>query len=183
MTTRRLLPRADGQDGFGLVELVAAMVLLSIGILAVAASFTSGVLSLKHASHTTTAATLADRQLELYRSLHYADILLDSTQMASVDSTYTGDYAYSEGGTVTQITGTCALSGGAAVACEPMQTGIVGPDHSMYRIDSYVVADTVSTSGGTSGQAMKKVTVVVRDGTTTGTTLARVQTVFDSGTG
>lgn len=159
------------------------MVLLNVGILALVGTFASGQLSLRRASHATTAATLADRQVELYRSLHYADILLDSTLMASADTTYTGDFAYSEGGTVTQITGTCGLSGAAAAACDPSQKGVVGPDHYTYRIDSYVVNMTVSTSGATSGQAMKKATVVVRDNATPSLTLVREQTTFDSGTG
>ena len=63
----RAVLRRDG--GFGLVELLIAMTMLNIGLLAVVASFSSGIVSINRAGKITTAAVLADGQMELYRAL------------------------------------------------------------------------------------------------------------------
>ena len=65
----RTVLRRDG--GFGLIELLIAMTMLNIGLLAVVAAFSSGIVSLNRASRITTAAVLADGQMELYRALTY----------------------------------------------------------------------------------------------------------------
>jgi prepilin-type N-terminal cleavage/methylation domain-containing protein len=57
------------QDGFGLIELLIAMVILNVGLLAIIASFQAGIISLSRASRVTTAAVLADQQMELYRAI------------------------------------------------------------------------------------------------------------------
>ncbi len=61
--------RLRSEGGFGLVELLIAMVMLNIGLLAVVASFSSGIVSLNRASRLTTAAVIADQQMELYRAM------------------------------------------------------------------------------------------------------------------
>src|ERR1041385_1687283 len=83
--------RLRSEEGFGLVELLMAMVVLNIGILAIGAWFTSGAGALKRASHISTASALADQQMEGYRALLYAQIGLDSGQMSGLDNTYKCD--------------------------------------------------------------------------------------------
>ena len=76
----RLL-RARKQDGFGLIELLMAMTILNIGLLAIVAAFNSGAVAIRRASRISTASALADSQMELYRALTYTSIALDSTTL------------------------------------------------------------------------------------------------------
>ena len=61
--------RAD--SGIGLIELLIALTILTIGIAATTAVFASSLLDLRHSSKEGTAITLADRQLESYRAMPY----------------------------------------------------------------------------------------------------------------
>src|SRR5206468_8468851 len=70
-----------------------AMVLLNIGILAIVASFNSGAVALRRASHISTASALADQQMEGYRALTYSQIGFDTTQISGLDTTYKCDSA------------------------------------------------------------------------------------------
>jgi Tfp pilus assembly protein PilV len=75
----RPIDRASGlpakvrdEDGIGLVEMLIALLVLNIGIFATLAAFTSGALALRRASHTSTAAAIADKQMEAYRDSSYS---------------------------------------------------------------------------------------------------------------
>jgi prepilin-type N-terminal cleavage/methylation domain-containing protein len=57
-----------------LIELLIAMVVLSIGIAALVAGFSSGVVSINRARVTSTAGTLADQQMELYRQAAFTTL-------------------------------------------------------------------------------------------------------------
>ena len=57
-----------------LVELLIAMVVMSIGIAALVAGFSSGVVSINRARLTSTAGTLADKQMELYRQAAFTSL-------------------------------------------------------------------------------------------------------------
>ena len=157
MPTRRSVDlRMREEGGFGLIELVIAMFMLNIGILALVAAFNSGAVSLRRASHISTASALADSQMELYRALTYAQIGLDSTKVGAVDNTYKCDVALipSSGtnacpNTVTtcSVLLTCAdwtvAVKGAVCAlneCDPSRsvTSSTSPDHYAYRVDSYI---------------------------------------------
>ena len=76
--------RLRSERGFGLIELLMAMVMLNIGILAIVAAFQSGMIALNRASKISTASALADSQMELYRAITYSAISLDSTSLSSV---------------------------------------------------------------------------------------------------
>jgi type II secretory pathway pseudopilin PulG len=166
---RRL--RSDG--GFGLVELVIAMAMLAIALLALVAAISSGIVTLQRSGAAATAGTLADKQMERYRALKYTSILLDSASVtaANADSVYTGDSAWSS----SQVTATCT---GVPYECNPKQT-VTGPDNHQYRIDTYIVYQTP-----TGGRQLKLITVVVRDPTRlSGPPLAKLQSRFDEATG
>jgi Tfp pilus assembly protein PilV len=152
--------RARGEQAFALVEMLIAIVVINIGLLAILLAMTSGVAALRRSADTSTASAVADQQLERFRALAYASIYLDTTSLGSVDTTYTADSAYS----ATQVSQTCSP---LTAACTPSQT-VTGPDGRSYRVDTYIVP--VTPSGGS---AVKQVTVVVRKAGTTAT-LARV---------
>jgi len=174
-----VLTRARKQeDGFGLIELLMAMTMLNIGILALVAAFQSGAVALQRAGKLSTGAAVADIQMERYRALTYGAIALDATSAASAqeDSRYTGDSAYSS----TQVTTTCTTP--LAIECRALRT-LTGPDGKRYRIDTFVTFDTPVTSAAGSARQLKRVTIVVRDGLDTTRTLARIASTFDQATG
>lgn len=164
--------RLRGEKGFGMIELLASLTVLNIGILAIVAAFNSGAIALRRASHISTAAALGDQQMESYRAIKYASISLDTTSVAGTDATYTGDGAYN----ASQVTATCSP---IVNECTPVRTisAATSPDHRSYRVDSYVVYDTP-----TGGRQLKKVTVVVRESSTL-KALARFSSTFDESTG
>jgi type II secretory pathway pseudopilin PulG len=69
-----LRPRLHSSTGFGLVELLIALLVLNIGIFAVVAAFNAGALAIRRASHVSAAAAVADKQLEAFRDAAYAGI-------------------------------------------------------------------------------------------------------------
>jgi type II secretory pathway pseudopilin PulG len=160
------------ESGLGLIELLIAMTVLSIAIAAQLTVFASGFTSLHRASRKGTAVTLADKQMEIYRTIPYSCIYLTS---ATGDSAYSGDAAYS----ASQVTGSgCAPSATPQTSATSATQTVAGPDGSSYRVDSYIVSTTP-----TGGRAMKRVTVVVR-GITNGAlggVLARSASAFDQG--
>jgi type II secretory pathway pseudopilin PulG len=176
--------RAREESGFGLLELLMAMVMLNVGILAIVAAFSSGNAALARASQVSTATALADKQLESYRGLIYDNILFTTSEWnaAIADSTYTADTAYTSNmlnpvapkalvGTLS----TCPTSV-PSTSCDPSYT-TTGPDHRSYRVDTYLYFDQV---GG--GSQLKSMTVVVRPAASLSRSFARVSSTFDSST-
>src|SRR5438874_5428911 len=86
-----MLSRLRNEKGFGLLELLMAMTMLSIGILALVAAFNSGTIALERAGRNATAAALADAQMERYRALTYGAIQLDANAVNATNSTYRND--------------------------------------------------------------------------------------------
>jgi type II secretory pathway pseudopilin PulG len=82
--------RLRSEGGFGLIELLMAMVMLNVGILAIVASYNAGIVSLNRASRLSTASTLADAQMELYRALTWSAIALDPSTIPAT-APYTTD--------------------------------------------------------------------------------------------
>jgi len=163
---RKLLRR---EGGFGLIELMLAMTMLNIGLLAVVAAFSSGIVSLNRASRITTAAVLADGQMELYRALTYPSIRLEPSSIPGT-APYTTDTAYSG----SQVTASCP---GTPDECNASRVA-TGADGKSYRVDTYIVSATP-----TGGRAVKKVTVVVRDTNNLSMSFARQVSTFDQSTG
>jgi Tfp pilus assembly protein PilV len=173
--------RLRQEDGFGLIELLMAMTILNIGILATVAAFNSGIVALRHAGKISTASVLADKQMELYRSLTYGSIALDSTSIPA-SAPYNSDPAWSS----TQATTTCTAP--LPNECNASRT-TTGPDHHSYRIDTYIVnqnpATTYTQPAGSphaTARAVRTVTVVVRDPTNANKVLAREMSTFDCST-
>jgi type II secretory pathway pseudopilin PulG len=155
--------RLRSDAGFGLVELVIALTVTTVGIFAVVAGFSSGFSSINRASKTSTAGAVADAQMESFRRLQYS-ALPDGLPLPGGDttsSTTTGPdgRTYWVGSTVTLgcISGTIDL-----VAVPP-----ACPD----------VATNVKS------RPLKTVTVTVREGSSTGAVLIAQSTTIDQSTG
>jgi Tfp pilus assembly protein PilE len=179
--------RLRSEQGFGLIELLMAMVMLNVGILAVVAAYNSGIVALHRASRISTASALADAQMELYRALTYDTIGLDGTALSSVDNTYLCDSALGSGcpnSAASETTVTCSGSP-LPPQCDPSRIA-TGADHKQYRVDTYVRLSTSTTTPPTppNGRPVKIITVVVRNvSALSARPFARLTATFDQSTG
>ena len=158
------------------MELLLALTILNIGLLALVASLNSGIVAVERASKISTAATLADSQLELYRAIKYSALALDdNTTKNLTDALYKDDpvLAGDVNNSVTTMTGCTAMPN----YCNPSRI-VTGADGRPYRVDSYITWTTPA-----SGRQVKLVTVVIRDGRSPFGRLSRQQSTFDESTG
>ena len=180
--------RLRNEAGFGLIELLIAMVMLNIGILALVGAFNSGAVALARASKVSNAATLADTQMELFRGMKYTSIVQDTAEWnaALADATWTADYAYQNNmkapitapkALVAPVTGGVCAGTPVPLSCDPSRL-VTGADGRSYRVDTYLYYDQPS-----GGQQLKVITIVVRDSSQTSLSLARLTSTFDSSTG
>jgi len=157
--------RSD-ESGSMLIELVIAMTFLVVAVGALMSSYASSMVSLRHSARAGTALTLADRQIEAYKSLPYDAIQLGSSTIPGGSDPYVT--AHSSDATIPassgQVTGgtpaaSCTTSTMAVVGCAT-QTW-TGPDGQPYRVDTYIVSVTPGVAPAT-GRSIKLVTVTVR---------------------
>ena len=64
---RPLSARIRDERAFGMIELLAAMTVMLVGIMAVFALFQTGLIQIRRASTVTTASALADAEMEKFR--------------------------------------------------------------------------------------------------------------------
>jgi type II secretory pathway pseudopilin PulG len=160
--------RVREESGFGLVELLIAMTVMVVGITALVAALSSGMVALNRASRASTGAALADIQMEGYRKVKYTDAVLAPT---------------------------CSSGTSASSDCF-VSSPKTGPDGRSYRIDAAIRFDcAVGTLGGTvptsatctgtgASRPAKLVTIVVYDPSTTqAKELFRETSTFDQATG
>ena len=148
--------RLDDERGVGLIELLIAMTVMSIGIMALVAGFGSGIEGIKRASKTTTAATLADQQMEGLRRSAYSSVasVAGATKTGADGRTYWIE---------TIVTDTCPDE--SAPAGSPLSCTIAVP------------APPVQS------RPLKRATVTVRDGSSTAKVLHAQTSTFDMSTG
>lgn len=171
------MPRLRSERGFLTIELVIAIAVLSIAILALMAAWDQAFFSLRSSAKTSSAGLLAENQLELYASLPYDSIGLDTATLASVqanDETYAADEsALPESGTDVTISG-C----GSSPQCSPVQT-LTGSDHHSYELETFI---RLLANPSSAGRMEKVVTVIVREAAKAGSpTVLTMQTGFDAG--
>ena len=70
----RIGTRLRGERGFGLIELLLAMMILSVALFALIGTFTAGYHLLSRASTKGAASVVADSAMEKYRGMVYDDI-------------------------------------------------------------------------------------------------------------
>jgi type II secretory pathway pseudopilin PulG len=162
-----------------MVELLIAMTVMAIGLLAVFAMFESSILSITRASTTSTTSALADAEMENYRAIRHEVIGIDEADIAGVDGTYTGDSAYESNAADREHVLTCASNPAPCTDTLPTQN-LIGADGKQYRVDTYIVNQQVN---GGIGRDVKLVTIVVRDGSDPSKEWARVASSFDESTG
>jgi Tfp pilus assembly protein PilV len=175
-----VLTRARGEEGFGLLELLMSMVVLNVGMLAIVAAVSSGTLAVRQAGRQSTAAAIADVQMERYRALRYTSIFLDTTEAgnADADATYRDDVGRSYPNAM--VTATCSGSPPAdnhlPYECDATRV-LTGPDGQQYRIDTYIHLEQPQPTAST--RQLKRVTVVVRHASDLSRVLARQVSTFD----
>ena len=149
---RRLKTRLRADEGMTLIEVLIAMVITSIGIAALVAGFSSGIVSINHSRLTSTAGSLADQQMELYRQASFTS-LPTTTQLPTTPTGADGHTYWM------RVDGswTCAIG-----------TFSAGPPP--------------SCSGTPASRPVKRVTINVRDGSASARLLFSETTTFDSST-
>jgi Tfp pilus assembly protein PilV len=80
-----VLLRAREEKAFGLIELVIAMVMLNVGILALVATFQSGALAIGRSAYSSNATVVADKTMEVYRALQNKAIYLSAPAGGGAD--------------------------------------------------------------------------------------------------
>lgn len=175
----RLRPEA----GFGLIEVLLALIILSVAIMTLVSSFASATVAINRASRISTAGVIADSQMERFRAMTYAWIGIDTA--TATDATYKADTACVGGASCSNVApnlgaSTCRSPGQVFVAfplnCVPTQS-TTGPDGRTYRLDTYVRGAQTVTIGNP--RSTKLVTVVVRDSSNGNRVIAREESDFD----
>jgi Tfp pilus assembly protein PilV len=105
--TRRLIAvrKSSREAGFGMMELLIAISVLSIGVLAVFTLMNSGMIQIQRAAAVSTAAALAEGRMENFRAVKFTAIGLADTEVAAADAIYAADAAYRTDTPTTSLTG------------------------------------------------------------------------------
>ena len=147
---RRLASR---EGGFTIVELLIAMVVMAIGISAIVAGFSSGLLAVNRARTTSTAGALADNKMETYRQGSFAAV--PTTLQTPTTPTGADGHTY-----WMQVNGSWSCA-----------------------VGTYSAGPPASCSGTPASRPTKQVTITVRDGSATAKVLFTEDATFDSSTG
>jgi Tfp pilus assembly protein PilV len=171
----RILRRLRPDRGSMLIELLIAMTFLGIAVGALMSVYTSTVLSLRHSSIEGNALTLVDKQMEVYRTLPYAQIARNAATLPLASDLYATSPPNNLSPTQRSTVSTGQTTGGTQAATQT----VTGPDSRTYRVDTYVFPNTPS-----SGQSGLQVTVAARlvTGTSVGPIRAQAVSAFDIGT-
>jgi Tfp pilus assembly protein PilV len=153
MSIRRRYRRLSDESGTMLVELLIAMTFLAVAVGALIAVFASTLLSLRHASIEGNALTIADKQMETFKTLPYANLKLSASSISGAGAGYVSappsNLTASQQSSITSG----QITGGSFSATQ----SVTGPDNRSYRIDTYIFPNTPS-----GGQEVEQITVAVR---------------------
>lgn len=179
-----MLMRLRNEDGFLLIELIAASVIITVALLALLGAYDQAWFSLHSGAKNSSAGIIANNQLELYASLQYSSIGLDATTLASTkasDPNYSTDEAALPIGTGVTATDATISNCGTSPQCSPVQT-VKGADGKSYKLETFIRSMTNPAAASGSGWTEKVVTVIVRDLSASGyPKVVTLQTAFDSG--
>jgi Tfp pilus assembly protein PilE len=203
--------RLRDERGMGLIELVAAMVVITIALLALMASYDQAFFSLHSAARKTAAASLAETQLELYSAIYVPQKTATTTTLTSTtvtttqastfgsiglssslvttakasDPFYSTDEASLVPAGTTEVTNASCTT--TAAQCEPVQTSVTGSDGKSYRVETFIrdISQSLTCQGQTTtcGSVQERdVTVIVRDPNVSGTPrVYEVTSAYDIG--
>ncbi len=155
-----------------LLELVFAMTLLAVAVGALMAMYGSSLLSLRRAGIEGNALTLADRQIEKFKTLPYSSIAIDTGTIPASSDPYVASPPSNLTSEQRAVLGSGQAGGGTVPATET----VTGPDGRAYRVDTYVFFSTPAA-----GQPGKQLTVAVRsvEAGAVGPIRAQAATAFD----
>lgn len=134
-----------------MIELLAAMTVMLVGILAVFALFQSGIVQIRRASTITTAAALADSEMEKFRAIKYEAIGLANSDVDTVvagayGSTYRSETFYRTDTAASTTLTTSMTSSQLTVPVQSSPTGFPASGPFLVKIDSeYLVINTRTT--------------------------------------
>jgi Tfp pilus assembly protein PilV len=146
--------RARHEQGFGMIELLASMTVMLVGIFAVFALFQSGIVQIRRASTITTATALADAEMEKFRAIRYDSIGLANSDVAATDSTYTSESVY-KADTAPTTTLTIAMTASQLTISVASASGFPSAAPYIVMIDSELIL--VSGGAGTTTWAVRDV--------------------------
>ena len=150
--------RLRDDAGFGLVELLVALVVLTVGVGALMMVFASSIVGLRHSGKEGTAVTIADRLLEQYRAMPFASLPTSLTPPGSL-SACPSPSPFPD----------------PTLACQQV-SGANSPDHRPYVATTTATSSTITPSGGTAYQQVA-ITVAVLN---SGSEVARETSYFTS---
>jgi Tfp pilus assembly protein PilV len=200
----QIVRRLRDESGFGMLELLIALVVLNVGLFALMGAFNAASVAVGRAGTVSSATAVADKQMEMYRALRNCAIYLDpsSFPVKNSGSLYQSDTAaYSNvaffdksqtasnqalmpwSTTATDASVSTAWNSTIPTACptspgvtSAIQAGVFGPDRHKFDVYTYMVLTQPSGA-----YYVKQVTIVVRDSATS-RILARETSLFDSQT-
>lgn len=145
--------RLREERGFGMVELIAAMTVMLVGVLAVFSLFQAGMLQIQRASTRTTAAALADAEMEKFRAIKYETLGLpaadvDALVAAEAPAVYASDAAYAADSAPTTTLG-ASLSSTATTLTVTSASGFPASPEFRVTIGSEILLVTAGGSGST----------------------------------
>lgn len=154
------MARLRSEHGMTLIELLIAMLVMTIGIFAIVAGLASGILTIERGAKSTYAGAIADKQLEAERQAGYASLTVgpqtSSTTVASDGGT---DWI---GTTISWTCPTGSLSPNTPTTPSPVPT---------------------CTSGTPASRPVKLVEIEVRNTTSAGKLLFNESSTFDQSMG
>jgi len=113
----RVVRRLRSDAGFGLIELLVAMVVTNIAVMALVAALSSSHVALVRASRISTAAAVASAQLETYRAGTYDEIVVTADPAPEVDTPGADGRLYKVSTTVIETCPDGALPTGSPLSC------------------------------------------------------------------
>ncbi len=136
-----------------MIELLAAMTVMLIGIFAVFGLFQAGIVQIRRASTITTAAAIADSEMEKFRAIKYEAIGLADSDVTSVaagsyGSTYTGQTFYkTDTAASTTLSAAMTTTTQTSVPVQASPTGFPSTGPFLVKIDNeYLLINNRSTS-------------------------------------
>jgi hypothetical protein len=171
--SRRIASRLRSQKGSMLIELVISMTFLAVAVGALITVYASSILSLRHASVEGNAMTLADKQMETFRTLPYNGLGIDTSTIPG-----SGLYVSSPPPNLTATQQASITSGQLNGGTVPATQTVTGPDNRTYEIDTYVF----KTPAASGYEEFVQATVAVRLVTNGAASNIKAQstTAFDS---
>ena len=135
-----------------MIELLAAMTVMLIGIFAVFGVFQAGIVQIRRASTLTTAAAIADSEIEKFRAIKYDSIGLSNTDVNTVvggsyGATYTGQTYYKTDTSASTALTASMTSSQLTMSVPSSPTGFPTAGPFIVQVDSELVL--VSTVSGT----------------------------------